>query len=98
MKAVRTICTRASIDHLATTRTDRSRHQRPRSGSRSPPSCHDGGNPLVVLDLLGLQIGNLSAAPNLPLDDEEAGAVFEKLHDNVYAAFQRRTEETSMTG
>jgi len=40
----------------------------------------------------------LSAAPNLPLDDEEAGAVFEKLHDNVYAAFQRRTEESIYDG
>lgn len=49
--------------------------------------------------LLGLQIGNpLSAAPNLPLDDEEAGAVFEKLHDNIYAAFQRRTEESIYDG
>lgn len=49
--------------------------------------------------LLGLQIGNpLGAVPNLPLDDEEAGAVFEKLHDNVYAAFKRRTEESIYDG
>ncbi len=53
----------------------------------------------IVAGVVWGQVGDRLAMPShLPVTDKVAEDVFEQLHDNVYAAFRRRTEESIYDG
>jgi hypothetical protein len=54
---------------------------------------------MIIAAVAWGQVGErLTMPPCLPVTDEVAAGVFEQLHDNVYAAFRRRTEESIYDG
>ena len=54
---------------------------------------------IMIAAVAWVPVGEQLTKPSyLPVSDDEAAGVFEQLHDNVYAAFRRRTEESIYDG